>query len=122
MICVAGCTSQTALDSKGILDPYHDLPLGSHNCLGWQTSHNFSLLLGSIFYVRGLYLSRVVCSLSQCLTSYEDTIVWIFAQGWLQVHNIRKAMVDILREKFKDLNLTFSIGGQISFDVSLPVT
>jgi phosphomannomutase len=39
-----------------------------------------------------------------------------------KVHNVRKAMVDVLREKFKDLNLTFSIGGQISFDVSLPVT
>ncbi|CAM6012828.1 unnamed protein product [Sphagnum balticum] len=34
-----------------------------------------------------------------------------------KVHNVRKALVDILREKFKDLNLTFSIGGQISFDV-----
>jgi hypothetical protein len=27
-------------------------------------------------------------------------------------------MVSILREKFAHLNLTFSIGGQISFDVS----
>lgn len=28
-------------------------------------------------------------------------------------------MVSVLREKFAHLNLTFSIGGQISFDVSL---
>lgn len=28
-------------------------------------------------------------------------------------------MVSILREKFAHLNLTFSIGGQISFDVSI---
>jgi phosphomannomutase len=28
-------------------------------------------------------------------------------------------MVSILREKFAHLNLTFSIGGQISFDVSV---
>nr|GEX82602.1 phosphomannomutase [Tanacetum cinerariifolium] len=35
-----------------------------------------------------------------------------------KVHNIRPKMVEILREKFTHLNLTFSIGGQISFDVS----
>lgn len=28
-------------------------------------------------------------------------------------------MVSVLREKFGHLNLTFSIGGQISFDVSV---
>jgi phosphomannomutase len=32
-------------------------------------------------------------------------------------HKIRQTMVEILSEKFKDLNLTYSIGGQISFDV-----
>jgi len=32
-------------------------------------------------------------------------------------HNIRKDMVKVLQEKFAHLNLTFSIGGQISFDV-----
>lgn len=34
-----------------------------------------------------------------------------------KVHNIRSKMVSVLREKFAHLNLTFSIGGQISFDV-----
>ncbi|KAL9260652.1 Phosphomannomutase-like protein [Drosera capensis] len=34
-----------------------------------------------------------------------------------KIHNIRGKMVEILREKFAHLNLTFSIGGQISFDV-----
>ncbi|PQQ14663.1 phosphomannomutase [Prunus yedoensis var. nudiflora] len=34
-----------------------------------------------------------------------------------KVQNIRPKMVSILREKFAHLNLTFSIGGQISFDV-----
>ncbi|KAJ3693000.1 hypothetical protein LUZ60_012095 [Juncus effusus] len=34
-----------------------------------------------------------------------------------KVHNIRPKMVSILREKFAHFNLTFSIGGQISFDV-----
>ncbi|XP_024992589.1 phosphomannomutase [Cynara cardunculus var. scolymus] len=33
-----------------------------------------------------------------------------------KVHNIRAKMVEVLREKFAHLNLTFSIGGQISFD------
>lgn len=30
---------------------------------------------------------------------------------------VRKAMVEAMREQFKDLDLTYSIGGQISFDV-----
>ncbi|GMN69696.1 hypothetical protein TIFTF001_038741 [Ficus carica] len=34
-----------------------------------------------------------------------------------KVHNIRPKMVSVLRERFAHLNLTFSIGGQISFDV-----
>ncbi|GAB2260355.1 hypothetical protein Droror1_Dr00011210 [Drosera rotundifolia] len=34
-----------------------------------------------------------------------------------KIHNIRGKMVEILRQKFAHLNLTFSIGGQISFDV-----
>jgi len=32
-------------------------------------------------------------------------------------HKIREKFVEILREKFADLGLTYSIGGQISFDV-----
>ncbi|KAL5567244.1 hypothetical protein UlMin_030408 [Ulmus minor] len=35
------------------------------------------------------------------------------------VHNIRPKMVLVLRERFAHLNLTFSIGGQISFDVCI---
>ncbi|XP_031554162.1 phosphomannomutase-like [Actinia tenebrosa] len=33
-----------------------------------------------------------------------------------KVHKIRDTFVKVLREKFKDYNLHFSIGGQISFD------
>ncbi|CAN0387383.1 unnamed protein product, partial [Ectocarpus sp. 8 AP-2014] len=32
-------------------------------------------------------------------------------------HKIRQTMVDAMRTEFADLNLTFSIGGQISFDL-----
>jgi phosphomannomutase len=32
-------------------------------------------------------------------------------------HGIRKTMIDILKEKFAHLNLRYSVGGQISFDV-----
>jgi len=32
-------------------------------------------------------------------------------------HKIREKFVDVLKEKFADLGLTYSIGGQISFDV-----
>ncbi|KAL8111344.1 phosphomannomutase isoform X1 [Apium graveolens] len=34
-----------------------------------------------------------------------------------KIHNIRSKLVTLLREKFAHLNLTYSIGGQISFDV-----
>ncbi|KAI3920845.1 hypothetical protein MKW98_005671 [Papaver atlanticum] len=34
-----------------------------------------------------------------------------------KIHNVIPKMVSVLREKFAHLNLTFSIGGQISFDV-----
>lgn len=34
-----------------------------------------------------------------------------------QIHKIREKMVAVLQEKFAHLNLKFSIGGQISFDV-----
>lgn len=34
-----------------------------------------------------------------------------------QKHGLRKAFVKVLREKFSSYDLTFSIGGQISFDV-----
>jgi phosphomannomutase len=32
-------------------------------------------------------------------------------------HNIRKNMVEAMKKEFADLGLTYSIGGQISFDV-----
>jgi phosphomannomutase len=32
-------------------------------------------------------------------------------------NDVRKTMVEKMREKFADLDLTFSIGGQISFDL-----
>jgi hypothetical protein len=34
-----------------------------------------------------------------------------------QVHGVRAAFVKVLQEKFADYGLTFSIGGQISFDI-----
>jgi len=34
-----------------------------------------------------------------------------------QIHGVRAAFVKALKEKFTDYNLTYSIGGQISFDV-----
>lgn len=34
-----------------------------------------------------------------------------------QIHNIRSTMVDALKKEFADYGLTYSIGGQISFDV-----
>lgn len=34
-----------------------------------------------------------------------------------KIHNVRKTFVEVLKKKFADFSLTFSIGGQISFDV-----
>lgn len=34
-----------------------------------------------------------------------------------KVHKIRETMVGKMREEFSDMDLTFSIGGQISFDL-----
>src|SRR6202022_591223 len=34
-----------------------------------------------------------------------------------QMHGLRAAFVKVLQEKFADYGLTYSIGGQISFDV-----
>ncbi|EWC44639.1 phosphomannomutase [Drechslerella stenobrocha 248] len=38
-------------------------------------------------------------------------------EAYDKVHKVRETLVGLLREKFAHLNLTFSIGGQISFDV-----
>ncbi|KAI6044254.1 eukaryotic phosphomannomutase [Pisolithus marmoratus] len=38
-------------------------------------------------------------------------------EAYDKIHKIRTTFVDVLREKFADYGLTFSIGGQISFDV-----
>ncbi len=43
--------------------------------------------------------------------------VSIFHVPSFQANNIRKNFVAALQEKFAHLNLTYSIGGQISFDV-----
>lgn len=37
--------------------------------------------------------------------------------GAVQKNDIRKTMVETMRKEFADLDLTYSIGGQISFDV-----
>lgn len=68
-----------------------------------------------------------VKKLKNCHTIFGSPL-YVFALIYLhfeitydvrQIHNIRSKMVSVLREKFAHLNLTFSIGGQISFDVSV---
>ena len=46
--------------------------------------------------------------------SYEERIDFF---EYDKEHNIRTDMVKALKEEFKDFNLTFSIGGQISMDI-----
>jgi len=38
-------------------------------------------------------------------------------EAYDKIHGVRKALVDKLRTQFADFGLTFSVGGQISFDV-----
>lgn len=38
-------------------------------------------------------------------------------EAYDKTHHVREKLVDVLREEFKDYGLTYSIGGQISFDV-----
>lgn len=38
-------------------------------------------------------------------------------QAYDKIHQVRKALVEELQKRFSDYGLTFSIGGQISFDV-----
>jgi len=38
-------------------------------------------------------------------------------EAYDKIHGLRTAFISILREKFADYNLTFSIGGKISFDI-----
>ncbi len=46
-------------------------------------------------------------------------IIKIFIQLFLKMHHIREKFIEILKEKFRELDLHYTIGGQISFDVSL---
>ena len=51
--------------------------------------------------------------ISDCL------VVFVFAIMYdpLQANGIRTTFVEAMKERFADMNLTFSIGGQISFDL-----
>lgn len=66
------------------------------------------------FYLKD-YTSLYLCCVDYLFDNIFADIH--YAQLRFQIHNIRPKMVSVLREKFAHLNLTFSIGGQISFDV-----
>lgn len=38
-------------------------------------------------------------------------------EAYDKIHGVRAAMVEAMRKEFADLDLTFSIGGQISIDI-----
>jgi hypothetical protein len=44
-------------------------------------------------------------------------LTWTSLSDVIQKHNIRAKFVEVLQSKFASLNLKYSIGGQISFDV-----
>lgn len=45
------------------------------------------------------------------------TLLWTHLTRCEQENNIRKPFVEALKKEFADYGLTYSIGGQISFDV-----
>ena len=49
--------------------------------------------------------------------SATDVNVGFTCTAYSQQANIRKTMVEAMKKEFADLNLTFSIGGQISMDI-----
>ncbi|CAM9375443.1 unnamed protein product [Ectocarpus sp. 8 AP-2014] len=61
----------------------------------------------------GGYFTAVAGVQLLCALACGRTHVHLF----FQEHKIRQTMVDAMRTEFADLNLTFSIGGQISFDL-----
>lgn len=56
-------------------------------------------------------------SFQKHLASASDERIFACSLGVVQKNDIRKTMVETMRKEFADLDLTYSIGGQISFDV-----
>lgn len=82
----------------------------------WCVIQYGSMILKFIFqpFINRLSLISV---LAQTLTQFVAFCAIIAPFSPSQAHNIRKDMVEVYKKRFHHLNLTFSIGGQISFDV-----
>ncbi|GAB1518204.1 hypothetical protein RhiXN_05169 [Rhizoctonia solani] len=80
--------------------------LASQSFIGWVGEEKYKKLVNFILH----YVADIDIPIKR------GTFVE-FRNGMINVHGIRKKFVDTLKEKFADYGLTFSIGGQISFDV-----
>ncbi|URE41954.1 phosphomannomutase [Musa troglodytarum] len=66
----------------------------------------------TLHYIAGLDISIKRIAAKKSMMNLKNMIRHVV----VLVHNIRPKMISVLREKFAHMDLTFSIGGQISFD------
>ncbi|KAE8444990.1 Phosphomannomutase 1 [Mollisiaceae sp. DMI_Dod_QoI] len=102
-------------------------PLASHSFIKWLGEPKYKELVNFILHYiadldipikRGTFVEfrngMINVSPIGRNASYEERLEY---QKYDIEHKIRETFVGILREKFADLGLTYSIGGQLSFDV-----
>lgn len=80
-------------------------------CLGYMAKLNLPRKRGTFIEFRKGMIN--VCPVGRSCSQEERVEFFEYDK----VHNVRKDFVDCLRKEFKGKGLTFSIGGQISFDV-----
>ncbi|KAL8874097.1 MAG: hypothetical protein Q9174_000533 [Haloplaca sp. 1 TL-2023] len=102
-------------------------PLASASFIGWLGEEKYKQLVN--FCLR--YISETDCPIKRgTFVEFRNGMINISPIGrnatiaerndfnaYDKIHNIRTKFVAALKEKFPDFGLTYSIGGQISFDV-----
>ncbi|KAI4204602.1 MAG: hypothetical protein LQ348_001261 [Seirophora lacunosa] len=102
-------------------------PLASQSFIGWLGEDKYKQLVN--FCLR--YISEIECPVKRgTFVEFRNGMINVSPIGrncslrerndfeaYDKAHQIREKFVAALKEKFSDFDLTFSIGGQISFDV-----
>ncbi|CAE6421129.1 unnamed protein product [Rhizoctonia solani] len=92
--------------------------LASQSFIGWVGEEKYKKLVNFILH----YVADIDIPIKRgTFVEFRNGMINVSPIGRnataYRVHGIRKKFVDTLKEKFADYGLTFSIGGQISFDV-----
>lgn len=80
-------------------------------CMSYMSEIELPFKRGNFIEVRSGLINVSPCGRS-CSQSERDTF-----EIYDKQHNIRQQFIAVLKQKFADYKLTFSVGGQISFDV-----